>query len=731
MPRVPTYDGFQVAPNTLPQAGRNPLQYSAPQTNVAAQQARQAGQALSQAGGQIGQVALQIQEQANQLRVDEALNKIKEETLRLTHDQEVGYQNIKGVNALERPDGKPLSDEYSEMLTRRVSEIEGGLGNSAQKEMFARAARDVVTSFRGQIMRHEAKEYEAYALSVSEGVQATALNEIALFWNDPETIEKAVRRIQAHTYQQAQLLGKSAEWQEARVRQMTSKAHAQAITSSLEHSDVLYADAYLNKYAGQMEAADILDARSKITSLLDLQVGDNIGAEVFAQFAPDIAPDDFTRLVGIVMGIESGGRRYDDSGNLLEGPETRHGTAKGEMQVLDGTNRDPGFGVRPAKDDSPEERARVGRDYLAAMVKEFDGELSKALAAYNWGPGNVNRAIKEHGTQWLAYAPEETRSYVATAISRYGSGVSSIPKPTLTEMKRELESRPELAGNPSRLKYAQSRLESEYKLLTDLEKERSEQALDAAYRELYANGGNMASLPANVRMAIPGEKLSSVISFAEKVSRNEGHRHSPEMWAKVLSMPNELLAQMSPIEFYEQFRPYLDDAHLEKGYALLATAQGEPTDKHLEIISTATRVKHGAMEAGIIPANGSPSKSQEKEFAEYQRVVDEKVRQFERMDLQGKRRANSEELQRIIDEVNMDTVKLPRWYWSDRDGQLVSLLDEGDYESAYVEVDGEDITLSEIPAEQRARITQALKSRGMPVTELAIAQLWVEAGKPR
>src|SRR5690625_4464739 len=365
------------------------------------------------------------------------------------------------------------------------------------------------------------------------------------------------------------------------------------------------------------------------------------------------------------------------------------------------------------------------------MVKEFDGELSKALAAYNWGPGNVNRAIKEHGTQWLAYAPEETRAYVATAISRYGSGVSSIPKPTLTEMKRELESRPELAGNPSRLKYAQSRLESEYKLLTGLEKERSEQALDAAYRELYANGGNMASLPANVRMAIPGEKLSSVVSFAEKVSKNEGHRHSPEMWAKVLSMPDELLAQMSPIEFYEQFRPYLDDAHLEKGYALLATAQGEPTDKHLEIISTATRVKHGAIEAGIIPASGSPSKSQEKEFAEYQRAVDEKVRQFERMDLQGKRRANSEELQRIIDEVNMDTVKLPRWYWSDRDGQLVSLLDEGDYESAYVEVDGEDITLSEIPAEQRARITQALKSRGMPVTELAIAQLWVEAGKPR
>ena len=36
------------------------------------------------------------------------------------------------------------------------------------------------------------------------------------------------------------------------------------------------------------------------------------------------------------------------------------------MQVMDATNRDPGFGVLPAQDDSPEERARVGRDYLQA-----------------------------------------------------------------------------------------------------------------------------------------------------------------------------------------------------------------------------------------------------------------------------------------------------------------------------------------------------------------------------
>ena len=33
------------------------------------------------------------------------------------------------------------------------------------------------------------------------------------------------------------------------------------------------------------------------------------------------------------------------------------------MQVLDGTNLNPGFGVKPAADNSPDERARVGRAY--------------------------------------------------------------------------------------------------------------------------------------------------------------------------------------------------------------------------------------------------------------------------------------------------------------------------------------------------------------------------------
>lgn len=123
-------------------------------------------------------------------------------------------------------------------------------------------------------------------------------------------------------------------------------------------------------------------------------------------------------LLEAVKQAESGGRRYKADGKtLLEGPPTKYGTAKGEMQVLDMTNRDPGFGVKPARDGSPDERARVGRDYLAAMTKRY-GDTETGLIAYNWGPGNTDKWLK--GGADPAKLPRETQKYVANITASLG-----------------------------------------------------------------------------------------------------------------------------------------------------------------------------------------------------------------------------------------------------------------------------------------------------------------------
>lgn len=123
-------------------------------------------------------------------------------------------------------------------------------------------------------------------------------------------------------------------------------------------------------------------------------------------------------LADVVKGMESGGKRYGKDGELLTSPKG----AQGEMQVMPKTATDPGFGVVPAMDSSPEELARVGRDYLAAMQQRYPGDDAKAMAAYNAGPGRLDAAVVKNGAEWLAHMPEETRAYVATGLRQMGEG---------------------------------------------------------------------------------------------------------------------------------------------------------------------------------------------------------------------------------------------------------------------------------------------------------------------
>lgn len=64
---------------------------------------------------------------------------------------------------------------------------------------------------------------------------------------------------------------------------------------------------------------------------------------------------------------------------------------------------------------NPVEAIEYAAWYLRDNYDEF-GTWQKALAAYNWGPGNLREAIKTYGANWFANAPTETKNYV-TAIA--------------------------------------------------------------------------------------------------------------------------------------------------------------------------------------------------------------------------------------------------------------------------------------------------------------------------
>ncbi|MFC4873386.1 lytic transglycosylase domain-containing protein [Negadavirga shengliensis] len=92
--------------------------------------------------------------------------------------------------------------------------------------------------------------------------------------------------------------------------------------------------------------------------------------------------------------------------------------AMGLWQFMPGTGREYKLYVNEYIDDrmDPEMSTEAALLYLKALYRRF-GDWELALAAYNCGPGNVNKAIRRSGgkkTFWeiYNYLPRETRSYI-------------------------------------------------------------------------------------------------------------------------------------------------------------------------------------------------------------------------------------------------------------------------------------------------------------------------------
>lgn len=91
--------------------------------------------------------------------------------------------------------------------------------------------------------------------------------------------------------------------------------------------------------------------------------------------------------------------------------------AYGLTQIMPGTASD--LGINPAYRTDPVLQVRGGARYLGRMLDMFDGNVVHALAAYNSGPGNVQK----HG----GVPPfKETRHYVEVIPNKYNQYLAKV-----------------------------------------------------------------------------------------------------------------------------------------------------------------------------------------------------------------------------------------------------------------------------------------------------------------
>lgn len=92
--------------------------------------------------------------------------------------------------------------------------------------------------------------------------------------------------------------------------------------------------------------------------------------------------------------------------DIISGITTSSAGAVGIMQIVPKWHP----GVDPT---DPAQAIDYAARYLNQLYKTF-GTWEKALAAYNWGPANVTKALKEVKPpfDWRNYLPKETQNYI-------------------------------------------------------------------------------------------------------------------------------------------------------------------------------------------------------------------------------------------------------------------------------------------------------------------------------
>lgn len=433
---MPTLPDVTALPQGAPQPAGGVATYEPPnwrQVGMAGQEISGAGRDMEQAADTIAQT----NERQDTMVAQSAANSLRQTTAALQYDPNNGFANVKEGGAV----GQQFVDTYTQKLQDAQQDIRQQLTTPMQQRVFDQHAQVVGLQFKQQLLEHQARQTDAFNDTTDNDTVNLALRSMATRPLDDLNFAAGLAQINGTIDSMAQRKGLPPVAATAMKAQYQDAAYNTRITAVLNGiPGVVQSNPYLaEKMFDQVQ--DQLGPQSQVTLASQVQRGvqqvqqrdlaeKKINGEFVTtpgQLAPAVAGS--SPLAAIVEGMESGG---DTTAVSPKG-------AQGAMQVMPDTAANPGFGVRPAQLDAdgkpmPGELERVGRDYLGAMTARYQ-DPALVLAAYNAGPGQVDKWIAQNGDprrgvissgDWAAKIPfDETQKYVTTGLQKMEAAEAS------------------------------------------------------------------------------------------------------------------------------------------------------------------------------------------------------------------------------------------------------------------------------------------------------------------
>jgi soluble lytic murein transglycosylase-like protein len=717
MARIPVYQERQQVNQLVPVS-----QLSAPDTGAGliGRSLQQVGQAL----GQVSQAAIQIQSENAKAWASE------------TSGNEMLFwtQRSQELKQTAGPGGQGYARTINAEFQKRADEIIAQAPDDVSRRYIAQNMLNLRQKLLGSAVEFEAIEGRTYRVnSIKKGADAAAF---AIATNpDPMMAESAIGE-QLALIDSMNLLPR----EKAELKDYASKTMSLAYWNSLVQSNpsavVAAFSSYEPKVSGTANIDKLFSAIQTVESNNNPKVISSAGAVGLMQVLPTTAMDPGFGLPNIFEFAEKRGVP------VIARNET------GAKVLLE----DPKIG------------AEYGQAYMKAMLDRYNGNVVHALAAYNWGPGKADNWVRQGAN--MDQLPVETQKYIPNVLNLAGitagqSGSSKNPMfnylPLGEQLKmlstaRENASAQQVSGmasavwsrlgpqsdtDPVELDLLNQHIDVMMAGSTAAERNSAKTLLkqyadsfkaSASQRQAervsgvwtnVMNGASMSEIQASPEWAaLDGTQKKKLITEINSFRTQPTTPGQFAAYADITSDPAKLAAMSN--EQVLAMAPQLGNeltTQLLKDRAKLNTPQDIAEAKYDE-----DSFKIFASKAGI-KVFDSTRKPKDKEAEGQFRYAVETAMVVRQNQL--KRPLSRAEQEEVMAEVMSNKVYLSEW---GRDPEvMMAVVSEDDMGNTYVKVGSKQVYLKEIPASSRSMIIRQLRAAGMPVTEAAIAEVWLAA----
>ena len=549
--QTPTYDNFQVAPNTLPQTRFGAQEMSDPGAGIT-QQAK-----VSMALGQhYGEQALQQMMAANQSVADQKW--VEVENYRLQLQQE--YEQERGLNALNREGGLSLADEYNNKLNQFIADQAESLNNRAQVEMFAHRVGPTQADFSDGVTKHMMAEGRKFQEETLKGRMDVTISG-AIVAPTEQAFATSITRLEQNIGDAAAYYGWAPEKAQMELRAKVGEVVSQRANRLMDLGDYQQAQSMVAQYGQMMDGKTALDLAARVNKFQmdeeDAQLGRALAEAYQRGGMVDLGSGgeqstvstsaDINRAVAKIIQNESGGNP-----NI----PNKYSTAKGLGQFIDSTwltmvkryRPDIAAGKSNAQIIALKTNAPLAREMTTRYVEENARALRSAgmpvtdgnlYLAHFLGAGgaikllsaqdksqpvvnlvgqkvvDANRFIQGKSVQWVI---DWTARKMGQQGGRTQQRMVRIPGGDWAAIERQIDQLP-----PGRRENVRRAARDRRAMIeqgeNDLIQKTNRNALDA-----IASGATVQDLPAEVKTILGPSRLQALDDYRDKLVRGEQNK---------------------------------------------------------------------------------------------------------------------------------------------------------------------------------------------------------------